>query len=185
MATLPQLVEQDIRQIDRSLQELLASSEAVIACVIDKGGFLITHAAGGVGDSGEFEFDLTTIAALASGAYLANQTIANLVHEENFDSVYQQGETFSMLTHNVDEHCLLVIIFPATVGVGVVKYYAARAVGRIARQLELAHERDPEHGLDLSVLNVADVSEFFVKKESPAAPLKRRRTRKPPAESEE
>ena len=30
--------------------------------------------------------------ALASGAFLANQTIANLVHETNFNSVYQQGE---------------------------------------------------------------------------------------------
>ena len=184
MATLPQLVEQDIRQIDRSLQELLGSSEAVIACVIDKGGFLITHSAGGAGESGEYEFDLTTIAALASGAYLANQTIANLVHEENFDSVYQQGETFSMLTHNVDEHSLLVIIFPATVGVGIVKYYAARAVGRIARQMEIAHERDPEHGLDLSILNVADASEFFIKKETPTSHIKRRR-RKPSAESGE
>jgi predicted regulator of Ras-like GTPase activity (Roadblock/LC7/MglB family) len=182
MATLPQLVEQDIRLIDRTLQDLLASSEAVVACVIDKGGFLITHAAGGGGESGEYEFDLTTIAALASGAYLANQTIANLVHEENFDSVYQQGETFSMLTHNVDEHSLVVIIFPAAVGVGIVKYYAARAVGRIARQMEIAHERDPEHGLDLSVLNVADVSEFFVKKETPTSHIKRRRTRKPPAD---
>jgi len=154
---------------------LLASSEASIACLIDKGGFLITHS----GDPGDF--DLTTIAALASGAYLANQTIANLVHEENFDSVYQQGETFSMLTHNVDEHCLLAIIFPAEVSVGAVKYFAARAVSRIARQLEVAHDRDPDGGLDLSVLNVADASEFFVKKESPTTHIKRRRSRKPPA----
>ncbi len=166
MATLPQLIEQDIRQIDRALSDLLADSEAAVACVIDKGGFLITHS----GEAGDF--DLTTIAALASGAYLANQTIANLVQEENFDSVYQQGETYSMLTHNVDEHCLLVIIFPATVGVGAVKYFAARAVSRVARQLVVAHDRDPEHGLDLSVLNVADASEFFVKKE--AAPKRRR-----------
>jgi predicted regulator of Ras-like GTPase activity (Roadblock/LC7/MglB family) len=172
MATLPQLVEEDIKHIDRALQDLLASSEATIACLIDKGGFLITHA----GEPGEF--DLTTIAALASGAYLANQTIANLVQEENFDSVYQQGETYSMLTHNVDEHCLLLIVFPAVVSVGAVKYFAARAVNRIARQLGTAHDRDPEHGLDLSVLNVADASAFFVKKESPTTHIKRRRSRK-------
>jgi predicted regulator of Ras-like GTPase activity (Roadblock/LC7/MglB family) len=178
MATLPQLVEEDIKLLDRALADLLASSEAAIACIIDKGGFLITHS----GDPGDF--DLTTIAALASGAYLANQTIANLVHEENFDSVYQQGETFSMLTHNVDEHCLLLIIFPAIVSVGAVKYFANRAVGRIARQLEVAHDRDPEHGLDLSVLNVADATEFFVKKESPAAQVKRRRSRKSAEPSE-
>src|SRR5271170_6908598 len=141
MATLPQLLEEDIKQLDRALQDLLDNSEASIGCVIDKGGFLLTHA-GEVGD-----FDLTTIAALASGAYLANQTIANLVHEENFDSVYQQGENFSMLAANIDEHCLLVIIFPAIVSVGAVKYFAIRATARIARQLEVAHDRDPENGL--------------------------------------
>ena len=98
--------------------------------IIDKGGFLITH-------RGEAEqFDLTTIAALASGAYLANQTIANLVHEENFDSVYQQGEKFSMFVLNVDEYVLLVLIFRATISVGAVKYFALRASPRIAGQLK-------------------------------------------------
>src|SRR5882724_2129800 len=129
MPTLPQLIEEDVEELNGALHDLLDSSEATTALIIDKGGFLITH----LGESEKF--DLTTIAALASGAYLANQTIANLVHEENFDSVYQQGETSSMLTHNVDEHCLLVVIFPATVSVGAVKYFAIRAVGRIARQL--------------------------------------------------
>ena len=76
------------------------------------------------------------------------------------------------------------IIFPANVSVGAVKYFAIRACGRIARQLEVAQERDPEGGLDLSVLNVADASEFFVKKESPVAPVKRRRPRKSAKPSE-
>src|SRR5579883_485281 len=112
MATLPQLIEEDIQRLEGVLQSLIAESEATSALIIDKGGFLITH-------QGEAEqFDLTTIAALASGAYLANQTIANLVHEENFDSVYQQGEKFSMFVLAVDEYCLLVVIFKAHVSVG-------------------------------------------------------------------
>ena len=158
MATLPQLFEEDIKHIDRALQDLLAGSEAAIACIIDKGGFLITHA----GDPGDF--DLTTIAALASGAYLANQTIANLVHEENFDSVYQQGEKFSMFVLNVDEFCLLVLIFKAAISVGAVKYFALRASPRIAKQLQAAKERDPGGGLDLSVLNVANPGQLFHRK---------------------
>ena len=50
---------------------------------------------------------------MSAGAFMANQTIANLVHEENFDSVYQQGEHFSTLMVNVDENSLLVIVFMA------------------------------------------------------------------------
>ncbi|MDB6015912.1 MAG: roadblock/LC7 family protein [Pedosphaera sp.] len=157
MATLPQLIEEDIQELESILGELLANSEATTALVIDKGGFLIhSH-----GDSAQF--DLTTIAALASGAYLANQTIANLVHEENFDSVYQQGEKFSMLVINVDQYCLLVLIFPAVISVGAVKYFAVRSGVRIATQFEKAHQRDPSGGLDLSVLNIANTSELFRK----------------------
>ena len=158
MATLPQLIEEDIQQLDAVLREFLGRSDATTALIIDKGGFLITHQ----GDAQEF--DLTTVAALASGAYLANQTIANLVQEENFNSVYQQGDKFSILVTNVDEHCLLLVIFKAQIGVGVVKYYAGSVCERIALQLKIAHERDPEGGLDLSVLNMADTSGVFKRK---------------------
>jgi predicted regulator of Ras-like GTPase activity (Roadblock/LC7/MglB family) len=158
MVTLPQLIEDDIERLNATLGEFIASTDATTALVIDKGGFLITHQ----GDAGEF--DLTTIAALASGAFLANQTIAGLVNEPNFNSIYQQGENSSIYALNVDEYCLLVVIFKSPFGVGVVKYYATAAVHRIAGQLKTARERSPEAGLDLSVLNVADTSGLFRKK---------------------
>ena len=102
MAALPQLIEEDIERLEGELRELLEKSDATTALIIDKGGFLITSQ----GDARQF--DLTTIAALASGAYMANQTIANLVHETSFNSIYQQGEKFSMFVMGVDENCLLV-----------------------------------------------------------------------------
>jgi len=158
MATLPQLIEDDIQRCDETLREFIESANATVALIIDKGGFLITH-------HGEAaDYDLTTIAALASGAFMANQTIAGLVNESNFNSIYQQGENSSMFVINIDEHCLLVVIFKSHSGVGVVKYYAATAVKRIARQLKIARERAPESGLDLSVLNVAETAPLFRKK---------------------
>jgi predicted regulator of Ras-like GTPase activity (Roadblock/LC7/MglB family) len=160
MATLPQLIEDDIQRIDETLREFIASADATAALVIDKGGFLIAHQ----GDSRDF--DLTTIAALSSGAFMANQTIAGLVNETNFNSTYQQGEKFSLFVVNVDDNCMLVVIFKSQTGVGVVKYFASSAVKRIACQLEIAQERAPGEGLDLSVLNVADTGQFFRKKEA-------------------
>ena len=158
MATLPQLIEEDIERLGGELRELLEKSDATTALIIDKGGFLITSQ----GDARQF--DLTTIAALAAGAYLANQTIANLVHETTFNSTYQQGEKFSMFVICVDDNCLLVIIFQAQVSVGAVKYFAIPAVDRIAAQLQIAQERDPGAGVDLSELNLADPSEIFKRK---------------------
>ena len=158
MGTLPQLLEEDIQRLDDVLREYLERSDATTALIIDKGGFLITSQ----GDARRF--DLTTIGALASGAFLANQTIANLVHEENFDSVYQQGENFSMFVTNVDESCLLMVIFSSKVGVGMVKYHATETRKLIAKQLKKAQDRDPSAGLDLSVLNLADPSALFKRK---------------------
>ena len=158
MASLPQLIEEDVERLGRELRDLLEKSDATTALIIDKGGFLITSQ----GDTQQF--DLTTIAALASGAYMANQTIANLVHETSFNSIYQQGENFSMFVMGVDDNCLLVVIFKAQVGVGAVKYFAQPTVKRIAVQLQIAQERDPGASLDLSELNLADPSEVFKRK---------------------
>ena len=160
MGTLPQLIEEDVQCLEDALRDLLQRSDATTALIIDKGGFLIASQ----GDSRNF--DLTTIAALASGAYMANQTIANLVHETNFNSVYQQGEKFSMLVVCVDEYCLLMVIFKAHLSVGAVKYFAAPAVKKSAAQMQIAMERDPGGGLDLSVLNIADTSGVFKKREA-------------------
>ncbi len=158
MATLPQLIEEDIHRFGVVLQELLKHTEASTAMIIDKGGFLITS------QGNAEEFDLTTIAALASGAFMANQTIANLVQEPNFNSVYQQGEKHSMFATCAGEETILVVIFESDKSVGVVKYFADPVVERIVAQLKIAYERDPGEGLDLSVLNIADTSGVFKKK---------------------
>jgi predicted regulator of Ras-like GTPase activity (Roadblock/LC7/MglB family) len=137
------------------LLELLIQSDAATALIIDKGGFLITKQ--GAGE----QLDVTTLAALAAAAFSATETIANLVNEPNFSSVYQQGDNHSMLVVNVDQHSLLVVVFLSHVSVGAVKYFARPTIEKIAHQMELAHHRNPEGGLDLSVLNVADTAPLF------------------------
>ncbi len=157
MPTLPQLIEEDVQAFTEALQELLEQSEATVALIIDKGGFLITEC--GTGD-----FDTTTLAALAAGSFAATQSLADLVSEKNFSSMYQQGEANSLLIMNVDEYCLLTTIFPARVSVGAVKYFALDAGKQIARQLKKAKKRAPEEGLDLSMLNLADAKPVFRKR---------------------
>ena len=158
MATLPQLIEEDIQRLDEALRDFLRQTDATVALLIDKGGFLLAHQ----GDPSEL--DLTTIGALSSGAFLASQTIAGLVNEKDFNHTFQQGEQASLFTVNVDEHCLLVVIFPSKSGVGIVKFYSHGTVSRLAQQLAVARVRNPAGGLDLSEMNVADPQELFRKK---------------------
>jgi predicted regulator of Ras-like GTPase activity (Roadblock/LC7/MglB family) len=158
MATLPQLIEDDIQELDAALNEFLAQTAASVALLIDKGGFVITSQ----GDPGDV--DLTSLGALASGAFLASQTIAGLVSEKNFNSAFQQGEKNSLLCTEVDNETLLVVLFKSHSGAGLVKYFSGNCTSRIARQLEVARERTPDGGFDLSVLNLAHPQELFRKK---------------------
>lgn len=160
MATLPQLIEEDIRELNQVIQELLVKSEAGAAVLIDKGGFLITQC----GDSQRF--DTTTLAALSAASFAATEHIATLVGETNFSSIYQQGEGYSLLVENVDEYSLLTVLFKAQISVGAVKYFAATTIKAIASQFKKAHRRNPGAGLDLSVLNLADTSSLFTMKKS-------------------
>ena len=84
MATLPQLIEEDIERLEAELRELIEKSDATTALIMDQGGFLIASQ----GDARQF--DLTTIAALASGAYMANQTIASLGRSGAAQALWRQ-----------------------------------------------------------------------------------------------
>jgi len=159
MATLPQLIEEDVSELDNAMEELLIKCEGSAALIIDKGGFLITQV-------GSRQFDFTTLAALSAASFAATETIASLVSETNFSSVYQQGENFSLLVLNVDEFCLLTIVFKAEISVGSVKYFAVTTARQVAKQLKKAVRRAPEAGLDLSMLNLADPTPLFRKKAS-------------------
>lgn len=158
MFTLPRLIQEDMDRMDGALNELISRSECSCAAILDKGGFVVTSR----GSPGFC--DLTTLAALAAASFTANQAIANLIHETDFSSVYQQGEKYSLLVDNVGEQCLLVVIFEARISVGAVKYYARDTIVKIIDQLERARKRAPDDGVDLAMLNLSDTSEVFRKK---------------------
>src|SRR5215217_146269 len=126
MAQFPALNQEDIDHIEAALKDLLRKSEANIALLVEKAGYLI-HQCGN-----PEAIDTTTFATLGSNAYNAVQFMAQLVNESNFSSMYQQGEAFSTLMLNVDENSLLVLVFPTHLTVGSMKYYAGPAVRSLA-----------------------------------------------------
>jgi len=158
MHTLPQLLEEDILRLDAALRDLLAKSDATTAIITDRAGFCLTQC-------GETErFDTTSIAALASGSFEATQAIARMIEEPNFSCVYQQGEQYSMLVNSIDEQTVLIVIFPCTVSVGLVRYYAGETIGAAAEQFTKARDRAPGEGIDLAMLNLADTGDVFKKR---------------------
>src|SRR3954447_1998199 len=135
MSAFPALNQEDIDVLDHVLRELLQKSEANVALLVEKAGYLI-HQCGN-----PEQLDTTTFATLGSNAYNAVQFMAQLVNENNFTSMYQQGENFSTLMVNVDENSLLVIVFPTHLTVGSMKYYANPAARAIADRILVATNR--------------------------------------------
>src|SRR6201995_5275465 len=158
MGQFPSLNQEDIDHIDAAMCELLRKSEANVALLVEKAGYLI-HQCGN-----PEELDTTTFATLGSNAYNAVQFMASLVNESNFTSMYQQGESHSTLMLNVDENSLLVIVFPTSLTVGSMKYYAGPAVRAIAKRIGEASLRAPTAALDLSDLDAKDVQTLFQRK---------------------
>jgi predicted regulator of Ras-like GTPase activity (Roadblock/LC7/MglB family) len=158
MGQFPQLIQEDLDHLNLVMHELLNKSEANIALLVEKAGYLI-HQCGS-----QDSIDTTTFATLGSNAYNAVQFMAQLVNEQNFTSMYQQGEHFSTLMLNVDENSLLVVVFPTHLTLGSMKYYASPAARSIAQRIEVASHRSPEAGLDLSDLDPKDVQTLFRKK---------------------
>jgi predicted regulator of Ras-like GTPase activity (Roadblock/LC7/MglB family) len=151
---LPQLIAEDVRELDRLLSELVSRSEASSAIIIDKGGFMITQAGAVEG------MDSTTLAALAAGSFAATQGMASVVSESNFNCVYQQGDNFSLLVQNIESDTLLLVVFPAHVSVGAVKYFSNATLPILAQRFASARERG-DGELDLSMMNMEDSSQFF------------------------
>ena len=157
MGQFPQLNQEDLDHLNAVMGELLAKSEAHVALLVEKAGYLI-HQCGNPAS-----IDTTTFATLGSNAYNAVQFMAQLVNENNFTSMYQQGEHFSTLMVNVDENSLLVIVFPTHLTVGSMKYYATPAANSIAERITFATARSPGVGIDLSDLDPTDVQSLFKK----------------------
>jgi predicted regulator of Ras-like GTPase activity (Roadblock/LC7/MglB family) len=161
MGQFPQLIEDDFQHFNNALTELLTKSEASTALIVEKAGYLIQQC------GASNDVDTTTLATLASNAFNATQFMASLIQETNFTGMYQQGEHFSTLILNIDENSLLVVIFKATLGVGMVKYYAHDTIKQLSSQLQIAEHRAPGKGFDLIDLNATDLGELFKRTDQP------------------
>jgi predicted regulator of Ras-like GTPase activity (Roadblock/LC7/MglB family) len=154
IGSLPQLIEEDMKQLSAVFDDYLVKSEADSVLLTAEGGFLVsTHGK-------TKDLDTTTIGALASNGFEANKAIASMIGEPSFNSLYQAGEKYSLYIQSIDGFNLMVVIFPIRAAVGAIKYYAQAARDQVAKVFERARARTPE-GLDLVLLNVADSTQIF------------------------
>lgn len=126
--------ENDIRKIDKVMEEFLKLSQAKCSLLVDKDGHLITR----VGGAADFNQD--TISALVAGSFAATKEMAKIMGENEFSALYHQGENDNIQLSLVGDRTILTVIFDDSTTLGMVRLYVAETVGKLQELFEEARE---------------------------------------------
>ncbi len=119
--------EDDFAAITKTLQQFLYDSNARCALLVDRSGQLVAT----VGEPPRF--DATAFATLTAADFSANDQLAKLIGETEFNSLYHQGENESMLLADIARRVILVILFDNRTTLGMVRLKAKGVVEELSK----------------------------------------------------
>jgi predicted regulator of Ras-like GTPase activity (Roadblock/LC7/MglB family) len=117
----------DQSAIHEILNRFLSDSQSKCAMVVDRSGQLVTS----VGE--QPRFDATAFASLTAADFSANDQLARLIGETDFNTLFHQGERESMLLADVARRVILVVLFDNKTTLGLVKLKLKGTVELLAR----------------------------------------------------
>ena len=132
--------EDDFGAITHSLQRFLYDSNARCALIVDRSGQLVTT----VGERPNF--DPTAFATLTAADFSANDQLAKLIGETDFNTLFHQGERESMLLADVARRVILVVLFDNRTTLGLVKLKMRHTVEELAKLFEQVFARGDADG---------------------------------------
>src|SRR5215218_1979799 len=107
--------EDDFRAITKSLERFLGEANARCAMLVDRAGQLVAT----VGE--QPSFDPTAFATLTAADFSANDQLAKLIGENDFNSLFHQGEKESMYLADIARRVILVVLFDNRTTLGLVR----------------------------------------------------------------
>ena len=119
--------EDDFNAITTALQHFLTVSSARCALLVDRTGQLVAT----VGE--QPTFDPTTFATLTAADFSANDQLAKLIGESDFNSLFHQGEKESMYLADVARRVILVVLFDNRTTLGLVRLKMKQTVEELTR----------------------------------------------------
>jgi predicted regulator of Ras-like GTPase activity (Roadblock/LC7/MglB family) len=125
--------QEDADVIGRILSAFLQETNSRSAMLVDRAGQLVTT----VGE--QPNFDATAFATLAAADFSANDQLARLIGEQDFTTLFHQGERDSMYVADVARRLILVVLFDNRTTLGLVRLRLKTAV----HELQQIFERPP------------------------------------------
>lgn len=142
--------EEDFSAITTALQKFLQDSNCRCAILVDRAGQLIAT----VGE--QPKFDPTTFATLTAADFSANDQLAKLIGENDFKSLFHQGEKESMYLADVVRRVILVVLFDNRTTLGLVRLKMKEVVDELTKIFEVVFKRGASASKAPSVLAGAD-----------------------------
>ena len=142
--------EGDFGAITQSLQRFLHESNARCALLVDRTGQLVAT----VGE--QPTFDPTAFATLTAADFSANDQLAKLIGETDFNSLFHQGEKESMYLADVARRVILVVIFDNRTTLGLVRLKLKPTIDELSRLFQQVFERGAAGQAGPSILAGAD-----------------------------
>ena len=129
--------EDDFGAIQKSLQKFLDDSNARCALLVDRSGQLVAT----VGE--QPKFDPTAFATLTAADFSANDQLARLIGETEFNSLFHQGEQESMYLADIARRVILVILFDNRTTLGLVRLKVKQTVEELTKLFDQMFQRAP------------------------------------------
>jgi len=132
--------EEDFGAITQSLQRFLYESNARCALLVDRTGQLVAT----VGE--QPKFDPTAFATLTAADFSANDQLARLIGETDFNSLFHQGEKESMYLADVARRVILVVLFDNRTTLGLVRLKMKQTVDELTQLFQQVFARPQGQG---------------------------------------
>jgi len=143
--------EDEFAEITRALERFLTDCNARCALLVDRTGQLVAT----VGDRPNF--DPTAFATLTAADFSANDQLAKLIGENDFNSLFHQGEKESMYLADIARRVIIVVLFDNRTTLGMVRLKMRQTVQELTQMFEQMFARSAANaGSAPSILAGAD-----------------------------
>jgi predicted regulator of Ras-like GTPase activity (Roadblock/LC7/MglB family) len=142
--------EDDFAAITRALEHFLTDCNARCALLVDRTGQLVAT----VGEKPSF--DPTAFATLTAADFSANDQLAKLIGENDFQSLFHQGEKESMYLADIARRVILVVLFDNRTTLGLVRLKMRQAVADLTQIFDQVFSRAADATAAPGILAGAD-----------------------------
>lgn len=127
--------EDDFGAITSALERFLTDCNARCALIVDRTGQLIAT----VGERPNF--DPTAFATLTAADFSANDQLAKLIGENDFSTLFHQGEKESMYLADIARRVILVVLFDNRTTLGLVRLKMKQTVTELSQLFDQVFSR--------------------------------------------